>query len=103
MPSMKRSADQECAFPGCTLPRFRDGAVLHDYCGRSHAVEAKKRGISAISGGASVGGGAFAYSSSSSSSSSSGGHATFSAAAGGSGAGAGDAGGGYAYGIAGGK
>ena len=35
------SSDPTCKFPGCHLPCFNDGHRNHDYCGRTHAVEAK--------------------------------------------------------------
>lgn len=35
-----------CILPECHKPKYRDPANnrLHDYCGRSHAMEAQKRG-----------------------------------------------------------
>ena len=36
----------QCALPGCSAPRFRDPTgVLHDYCGRTHAIKAKDKGF----------------------------------------------------------
>ena len=35
------SSDPICKLPGCHLPCFNDGHRTHDYCGRTHAVEAK--------------------------------------------------------------
>ena len=49
IPATKRlPPNEQCQLAGCCRPRFRDGAILHDYCGRSHAIEAKNRGSSAM-------------------------------------------------------
>lgn len=38
------NSSQQCSLDGCRLARFRDPQTgqLHDYCGRSHAIEAKE-------------------------------------------------------------
>ena len=33
----------ECCFPGCRLPRRKEGTVTHRYCGKKHAREDKAR------------------------------------------------------------
>lgn len=41
------SSDPICSLPGCTAPCFIDQATgfQHDYCGRTHAVTARQRGL----------------------------------------------------------
>ena len=36
-----------CPIPGCTKPKFVDpnSGVTHDFCGKTHAEEGKRRGI----------------------------------------------------------
>lgn len=39
-----------CLIPECTLPKYVDpsSGVTHDYCGKTHAAEGKRRGIRGI-------------------------------------------------------
>ena len=41
------SRSEQCALNGCAAPRYRDPAtgVLHDYCGKSHALKAASQGL----------------------------------------------------------
>ncbi|CAE8641545.1 unnamed protein product [Polarella glacialis] len=56
-PSNKRrtanSPQQRCSLPGCAAPRYNDQSTghLHDFCGRSHALLAKQRGLVGLAAG----------------------------------------------------
>lgn len=39
-----------CRLPGCNQPKYREGDYLHDFCSKTHAQEAKKKGIEVLPG-----------------------------------------------------
>ena len=43
--SMSEEDEGVCCLPGCVSPRYRERGVVHDYCGRTHARLALRRGL----------------------------------------------------------
>ena len=37
--------NDRCSLPGCSAPRFCEGAVVYDFCGRTHARQAAAQGL----------------------------------------------------------
>lgn len=39
-----------CELPGCPRRKYVEGSTVHNFCGKRHAAEAKKRGIATKQG-----------------------------------------------------